>query len=161
MAEDINNQSTDQIEESNKRSEAERRITQLSEKVELTSKERDELKTLREQDQKKIQDLEKENTFNTSFVDMLSTHPQAKDHKEEIKAKVLAGYAPTDAMFAVLGAANKLGGVAPVQTQVAGGSADTTVMSAQKSVAEMTQAERRAALEKDLPPFGSQFWTSL
>lgn len=130
-------------------SRAEDRIKQLSDKVEVTARERDEAKSLREQDQKKIQELEKENSFNSGFGDMLGTHSAAKDHKDEIKAKVLAGYSVEDATLAVLAKAGKLGAVAT--PQVAGGSAATAMpQGGQKSPQEMSQAERRAQLEKDI-----------
>lgn len=129
---------------------AQDRIRQLSEKVELTSKERDEKDVLLKAANEKNAALEKENAFNTGFVDVLATHTAAKDHKDEIKAKVLAGYSVEDATFAVLGKAGKLGG-APVQREIAGGSAPHNVQGApEKSVKEMTTAEKRAVLEKEL-----------
>lgn len=125
-------------------SRSEERIKQLSEKVELTSKERDEKSRL-------LEEAQRERDFYAGYSDILSTNPAAKDHKDEIKEKVLKGYSVEDATFAVLGKAGKLG-AAPVQTpQVAGGSAATTVtQTGEKSPAEMTQEERRAALEKEL-----------
>ncbi len=131
---------------------AEDRIRQLSDKVELTSKERDEMKVLVGERDKTIADLQKENAFNSGFSDILGTHPAAKDHKDEIKAKVLAGYTPEDAAFAVLGKAGKLGNTAEVVApQVAGGpSAVNNTQTGEKSVQDMTQAERRARLEKEL-----------
>lgn len=132
-------------------SRANERIRQLSEKVELTAKERDEKdKTLKEQGDK-IASLEKENTFNSSFADILGSQPAAKDHKDEIKAKVLAGYTPEDAAYAVLGKAGKLGTQAIAAPQVAGGSATTNVQTGgQKTIKEMSTAEKRAELEKSI-----------
>lgn len=130
---------------------AEERIRQLSEKVELTSKERDEKDKLIQERDEKIATLEKENTFNSGFVDVLASHSAAKDHKDEIKAKVMAGYSVEDATYAVLGKAGKLGATLETPTQVAGGpSAVNTPQTGEKSVADMTQAERREALAKQL-----------
>lgn len=131
-------------------SESEKRIKQLSEKVRTTSEERDEKNRLLEEGNKKIAELERENTFNSSFVDILGTQPAAKDHKDEIKAKVLAGYSPEDAAFAVLGKAGKLGTLkAPEPQSPAGGSAANTITAeAKKAPADMTQAEKRAELDK-------------
>ncbi len=131
-------------------SRAEDRIKQLSDKVELTSKERDEKDGLLKAEREKNATLEKENTFNSGFADMLGTHPMAKDHKDDIKAKVLSGYTVEDATLAVLGKAGKLGGPS-APTQVAGGSADTALpLGGVKAPGEMTQQERREQLAKDL-----------
>lgn len=122
-------------------SRAEERIKQLSEKVELTSKERDELKTLNET-------TSRERDFYKGYAEVVSTHPEAKDHQDAIKEKVLKGYTVQDATFAVLGAAGKFG--EKPTPQVAGGSADTQIQHGEKEVKDMTQSERRAQLEKDL-----------
>lgn len=127
-------------------SRSQERIQQLSEKVELTSKERDELKALNEA-------TTRERDFYKGFSEVVTTHAAAKDHQDEIKEKVLKGYSVQDATFAVLGAAGKLG-QAQAQAQrpqVAGGSSDTAIQgNQQKEVKDMTQQERRAQLEKDL-----------
>lgn len=126
---------------------AEERIRQLSEKVELTSKERDEQARLLKEMSDKNATLEKENAFNSGFADVLGTHPQAKDHKDEIKAKVMAGYSPEDAAYAVLGKAGKIGGGTQPIASPAGGSAATSIQKdAEKSLSEMTRDEKRAAL---------------
>lgn len=132
-------------------SPSEERIKQLSEKVRVTSEERDEKDRLLNESNSKVANLEKENAFNSGFVDVLSKLPAAKDHKEEIKAKVLAGYTPEDAAFAVLGKAGQLGSQQPAPASPAGGSADTNISgNGGKSVGEMTLAEKRAELEKIL-----------
>ena len=148
MTEELNNQTPDETEE--KESRSQQRIKQLSDKVELTAKERDELKVLRVEDQKKIAELERENAFNSGFAEVLGTHVAAKDHKDAIKEKVMAGYSVEDATFAVLGKAGKLGETSS-SPQVAGGSATTTPQSTQpKEVKDMNQAERREVLSKEL-----------
>lgn len=122
---------------------AEERIKQLSEKVELTSKDRDELKSLNEV-------TTRERDFYKGYADIISTQPNAKDHQDEIKEKVLKGYSVQDATFAVLGAVGKLGIQTP-SPQVAGGSASTAMpQGGQKEVKDMTQAERRDQLSKEL-----------
>lgn len=132
-------------------SPAEDRIKQLSDKVELTAKERDEKDKLLSESNTKVANLEKENAFNSGFADMLGTHSAAKDHKDDIKAKVLAGYSVEDATLAVLAKAGKLGVATTTAPQVAGGSAATAMpQGGQKSVQEMTQAERRTQLEKEI-----------
>lgn len=123
---------------------AEERITELSEKVKLTSQERDELKASKEE-------VTRERDFYAGFSDIVATNPSAKDHKDDILAKVKSGYTVEDATFAVLGKAGKLGTPAPVVQNPAGGSATISVpQGGEKTVAEMTQDERRAALSKDL-----------
>jgi hypothetical protein len=127
-------------------SRAEERIKELSEKVRLTSEERDEKARL-------LDTTTRERDFYASFTDVVATNPAAKDHKDAILEKVKGGYTPEDATFAVLGKAGLLGGTQPQpQTQMspAGGSATTTVQPGEKPMAEMSQAERRAALAKDL-----------
>lgn len=125
-------------------SPAQDRIKQLSEKVELTSKERDELKTLQET-------TARERDFYKEYSNVISKHPNAKDHQDAIKEKVLKGYSVEDATYAVLGPAGKLENQSPPpQPNVAGGSADTIPPQAQKEPKDMTQADRRAILEKEL-----------
>src|SRR3990167_3672891 len=85
-----------------KESRSEERIKQLSDKVELTAKERDEFKTANEQ-------ATRERDFYKGYADIVVTQPAAKDHQDEIKEKVLKGYSVQDATYAVLGAAGKLG----------------------------------------------------
>lgn len=152
MPESITQQSTEQIAASNETSRAQERIKQLSEKIELTAKDRDEKNALIEARDKEIAQLKQENIFNSGFADVLGNYPAAKDFKEDIRAKVLAGYTPEDAAFAVLGKAGKLGQAiaTPSAGQVAGGSSTTTPTGGTKSVSEMTQAERREALAKEL-----------
>ena len=148
---EINNQTNEEIADTNKETRSQHRIKELSDKVELTSKERDEIVGLREKDQKKIADLEKENAFNSDFADVLGTHSAAKDFKDKIKKKVMAGYTVEDATFAVLGKEGKLGVASePTAQDVAGGSAANTQQTGQKTAKDMTQQERREILSKEL-----------
>lgn len=145
MADELDLEQLDQdIEKENK---VEKRIKDLSEKVRLTSEERDEKDRLLAEQKAENDQLKKENSFNSGFVDVLSNHPAAKDHKDDIKTKVLAGMSMEDATFAVLGKAGKLSQPKPIVDNPAGGSAVTqTPSSGQKSVSEMTREEKRAAL---------------
>lgn len=125
-------------------SRAEERITQLSDKVKAEA----EARAKAEADAK---DAELRATFAEGFADVVVMNPAAKDHKDEIKEKVLKGYSVQDATFAVLGAAGKLGGTQSQTVQVAGGSAATAMpQTGVKEPKDMTQAERRAELEKVL-----------
>lgn len=143
MAEDIITTTAPQT-EAPRENRAEERITELSDKVKTTAGERDTEKVAREA-------AERERDFYKGFSETVATNPGAKDHQDEIKEKVLKGYSVQDATFAVLGAAGKLGNQASAP-QVAGGSAATTTitLNSQKSPTEMSQAERREQLAKDL-----------
>lgn len=155
MADDIT-KTAEQLESENKMTEAEKRIKQLSEKVRLTSEERDEKDRLLKEESDKRASAERERDFYANFSDMVATNPAAKDHKEDILSKVKGGYTVQDATYAVLGAAGKLGGTgAPPQPTVpvspAGGSATTQVpQSGDKAPTEMSLEEKRAALAKEL-----------
>lgn len=143
----------EQIIETPEETESQKRIKQLSDKVRLTSEERDEQARLLKEQSEKTSVAEKERDFYQGFSDVVTTNPAAKDHKEEILAKVKSGYTVQDATYAVLGAAGKLSGTTPPAPtpQVAGGSATTTTtQTGTKPISEMSQEERRAALEKEL-----------
>ena len=131
-------------------SEAEKRIKQLSEKVGLSAKELDEKNKLIEESTAKIATLERENSFNEGFADTVATTPQAKEFKEDIKAKVLSGYSLEDATYAVLGKAGKLNQASRENLESpAGGSATTTVSQpSNKSIKEMTPDERAQAVKE-------------
>lgn len=136
------------IEKDNK---VEKRIKDLSEKVKLTAQERDEKNNLLGERDKKIAELERENAFNSGFADVLGTHSAAKDHKDEIKAKVLSGYSVEDATFAVLGKVGKLGfsQPKPIVDNPAGGSAPTQLPDGgSKTLNQFTRDEKRAELLK-------------
>ena len=137
-------------------SEVEKRIKTLSDKVRLTAEERDEQARLLREAGDKTAAVERERDFYQGFSDVVSTNPAAKDHKDAILEKVKLGYTVEDATYAVLGKAGKLNNPAPTtETQpIAGGSAVTNPpQGGEKSISEMTQAERREVLmdrESDL-----------
>lgn len=125
----------------------EARITALSGKVREASNERDAAKLLADTKTAEAAEAIKERDFYAAFSDVVSTNPAAKDHKDEILAKVKSGYTTEDATFAVLGKAGKLGAPAVERQSPAGGSAQTTVTgSPVKTPQEMSRDERRAAL---------------
>ena len=140
-----------------KENKTEKRIKDLSEKVKLTSEQRDEKERLMKEQEAKNSELQKERDFYAGFSDVVSNNPAAKDHKDDILAKVKGGYTVEDATFAVLGKAGKLGQAqSPAPTPVpkenpaqvaAGGSAPNQPMTGgQKPINQMTREEKRAAL---------------
>src|SRR3990167_994874 len=85
---DLDNLDQD-IERKNK---VEKRITDLSDKVRLTSEERDELKGLLATEQAAKEAAIKERDFYSSFTDATIKYPGANEYKDIIKEKVLSGY---------------------------------------------------------------------
>lgn len=123
------------------------RIRKLSQKVEQTSKERDELAKAKEQAETEKAAAIRERDFYSSFSDSLSKYPNAKDHKDDIKTKVLAGYTVEDATVAVLAKAGKLNATQPEKETAAGGSATTNPpQTGPKTLSEMTKEEKRQAI---------------
>src|SRR3990167_6254546 len=129
-------------------SKVEKRIKDLSEKVRLTSEERDAGKQKLEEFTSKTAELQRERDFYASFSDVVSTNPAAKDHKDDILAKVKVGYSVEDATFAVLGKAGKLGQPQAVVESPIGGSAavNQPITGGPKGVSDMTREEKRNAL---------------
>lgn len=118
----------------------EKRIKALSGKVESASKERDEALLQKEA-------AEKRAAFAEHFVDIMGQYPAARDFKAQIQEKVMAGLTPSDATFAVLGAAGKLGGTPAPMTPMAGGSAPNAInMPATKAVTDMNREDLKNAL---------------
>lgn len=130
-------------------SESEKRIKQLSEKVRMTSEERDEQARLLAEKGTENTELARERDFYQGFSDVVATNPAAKDHKDDILTKVKSGMSVEDATYAVLGKAGKLNQVEQVDTQhIAGGSAPITPPQGggNKTLAEMSRDEKRQAL---------------
>lgn len=121
----------------------EARITDLSSKVKTASEERDAALARETAANKKAE-------FNEGFVDVVTEFSAAKEHKTEIEEKFKAGYTVKDATFAVLGAAGKLGAPKVDRQPIGGGSASTTITapSGGKEISNMTQAERKEALQE-------------
>lgn len=134
----------------NKENKVEERIRDLSGKVKLTSQERDELaeaKTALEQDKTK---LEKERDFYKDFSATSAKYPQAGEFQDKILEKVQSGYSVEDATVSVLNSEGKLIPQKEDVEIVAGGSATITPPEGSKGPDDMTQAERRERLEKEL-----------
>ena len=93
-----------------------------------------------------LKDVEFFKNFNTTA----SKYTGATDYQDKIREKVLAGYSMEDAMVSVLNSEGKFVPQAipplPKQSPVGGSATNTLKAGAEKSVAEMTQAERRIAL---------------
>lgn len=124
----------------------EKRIKGLNKKLEQTELEK--------------QKLAEENAklkFDNEFKDISSTYPLAKDHRADIEAKVKSGYTVEDATISVLTKNKKLLTSDEIKRKKAegenlGGSADineSDLEHKEKSVAEMTQKERLAALREE------------
>ena len=125
-----------------------KRYKDLSSKVELTTKERDEQTKLNETLTSEKDAALKERDFYASFADSMAQYPQAKDFKDKIKEKVMVGYTIEDATVSVLSKEGRLTGAAPEsRPSPAGGSATTTPpQSGKKPIGEMTREEKRQAL---------------
>ena len=129
-------------------SEIEKRMHSLSEKTRLAAEERDAEKAAREAAEAKAAEAERKVAFAEGFTDIVAENPAAKEYKADIQAKVMSGYSLEDATFAVLGKVGKLNQPKVESAPTAGGSAPTSIpQNGDKSVQEMTQQERRSALE--------------
>ena len=129
-----------ELEPEKKPARSDNRFKDLSDKVELTAKERDEATT-------KATALEKELDFHKGFSKITSKFSNASEYEDKIKEKVLAGADPEEATVAILYKAGKLDmGQAPKPNSPAGGSAGTTMTSGEKDLKDMTREEKREAL---------------
>lgn len=118
----------------------EKRIKALSGKVETIASERDSALL-------KLAEAEKKAQFAEAFTTIVSQHPAATEFKTQIQEKVLGGYTPQDAAYAVLGAAGKLGNPQAIMAPITGGSAPTIIPNqGSKNPNEMNRDELRAAL---------------
>lgn len=125
-------------------SRIEERITQLSDKTRIA----EEARIVAEA---KAAEAEKKAAFSEGYADFLSQNPAAKDFKQQIQEKFMSGMPVEDAAYAVLGKAGKLGGSPKAESTIpAGGSAATTLTDTVKTPSEMTTAEKREALSKEL-----------
>ena len=138
---------SESVERQNK---VEKRIKDLSEKVKLTSEERDEKERLLQEQAKQNESLKKENDFLNSFGDAMAKYPNAVAYKDKIKEKVLKGYSMDDAINSTLISEGKYN--PPLKPEVppenpAGGSAATQhTLGGEKPISELTREEKRAKL---------------
>lgn len=125
------------------------RIKELSNKVKLTAKERDELAELNKTLTLERNNAQKEVSFYKDFTGVTSKYANASQYTDQIKTKVLAGYTVEDATVSVLAKEGKLTTPAPEKESAAGGSA-VVPPNAQgpKPLSEMTTAEKFAALKE-------------
>ena len=127
----------------------EKRIKSLSEKVKLTSEERDELKELNEGLTTEKNTLSKERDFYKDFNQVSTKYPGANEYQDKILEKVNAGCDVEDATISILAKEGKYNPAQPpVEVEkAAGGSATTTIKGNDgKTPQEMSQDEKRAAL---------------
>ena len=125
------------------------RFEKLSEKVILTSKEKDEAIARASLAEEAKTKAEKDLNFYKGFSANVSKYPQASAYQEQIKERVDRGYDAEEAILAVLAKEGKL--TAPVATpptpaQVEGGSAPT-LTEGSKSIRDMTSDEKLEALK--------------
>ena len=138
-----------ELEEQENVNKVEKRIKSLSEKVKLTSEERDELKGLNDNLTDEKHSLSKERDFYKGFNQVSAKYPGANEYQDKILEKVNAGYDVEDAAISILA---KEGKFSPTQPKVeeekaAGGSASTAMKGGEdKTPEKMSQDERRAAL---------------
>jgi len=132
------------------------RFEKLSEKVILTSKERDEaLAKIQVEADAKAQ-AEKERDFYKDFSSNVSKYPQAAEYQGTIMDKVKSGYSTEDAILAVLAKEGKLSpSEAPKErpSQIEGGSAPTN-FAGDKTLQDMSADEKLSALS-DLDKSGA------
>lgn len=139
----------DKIEaETEQKLQTKNRFQELSEKVKLTSQERDEMAKAKQQLEATNSDLSKERDFYKDFSANVTKYPNASEYQDKILEKVKAGYSTEDAMVSVLAKEGKLN--SPVQAPIPkphleGGSAPT-IQSGGKDLSSMTAAEKFAAL---------------
>lgn len=128
------------------------RYEQLSEKVILTAKEKEQAEAKVKTEVDARLKVEKERDFYRDFSQLSSRHPNAAQFQDKILEKVGAGYSTEDAMLAVLAKEGKLSPISAdtpsyQNTNVAGGSAATALTDyGDKHPSDMSQAERRQAL---------------
>lgn len=128
---------------------AKNRFEQLSEKVILTSKERDEAKANAESLTEAKLNAEKERDFYKDFSANVSKYPNASEFQDKILEKVKGGYSTEDAMVSVLAKEGKLNIASEASrgapTQAEGGSAPTA-LGGDKNPNDMNIEDKRSAL---------------
>lgn len=123
------------------------RFERLSEKVILTSKEKDELAKAKAELETKYAAIEKERDFFKDFSASSAKYPEANAYQDKILEKVRLGYSPEDATVSVLAKEGKLGSVAtPTQAPSPEGGSASTVIEGEKDYKDMTPTEKRNVL---------------
>jgi hypothetical protein len=138
-----------QLDDDVQESKVEKRIRQLSNKVKLTSKERDELVKAKKTLETERDSAKKEAEFYSAFSDTTDKYPAAKEYKNKIKEKVLGGYSVEDAAVAVLAKEGKLTMPQSPKDNPAGGSATNPPATGEsKPLSEMSREEKRTEVLK-------------
>lgn len=131
----------------NEPSEVEKRIKNLSGKVETIAGERDTERTARQEAEAKTAEANLERDFFKGFSASTAKYPAANEFQDEILSKVKSGYSVEDATVSVLNSKGKLMPETVERQAVSGGSAPIVINGGgTKTQFEMNQAERRAAL---------------
>lgn len=126
-----------------------KRLTNLSEKVRITSEERDKALKEKEAIEAEKAALIKETEFFKNFNSLTNKYPGSAEYQDKIKEKVMSGYDVEDATISILAKEGKFQPQAEVipKDSPAGGSATNTIKAeGDKPLAEMTQTEKRTAL---------------
>jgi len=140
-------ESTEEQEKTNK---VEKRIKDLSEKVKLTSTERDDLKASKDALELEKAAALKDVDFFKNFSTLTTKYPGSSEYQEKIREKVLSGYDVEDATISILAKEGKFTPQAQTtqsKKSPTGGSAPTTLKAGfDKPLGEMTQDEKRNLL---------------
>lgn len=138
-----------QLDDDQQESKVEKRIKQLSNKVKLTSTERDQLAKAKQKLEVERDTAKKEVEFYSAFSDTTDKYPVAKEFKDKIKEKVLAGYSVEDAAVSVLAKEGRLEAPLPARDNPAGGSATNPPMTGEsKPLKDMSLEEKRTEVLK-------------
>lgn len=129
------------------------RFEKLSEKVILTSKEKEKAEAEARAAGERADSLSKERDFYKDFSVNVTRYPQAAEYQDKILEKVRSGYSTEDAMVSVLNKEGKLTASTPESRptptpHVEGGSAPTQVFSGDKGLSDMTTDEKFKALSE-------------
>ena len=136
-----------QLDDDQQESKVEKRIKQLSNKVKLTSQERDELAKANKKLEAERDSAKKEAEFSSSFTE--NPHYQvAKDYKDKIKEKVSGGYSVEDAVVAVLAKEGKLNAIKAIENPAGGSATNPPMTGDSKPLNDMSREEKRAEVEK-------------
>lgn len=145
----------DSIEERTQRKlKIEDRFAKLSEKVTMSTKEKEEALARLQAEIDAKSALERERDFFKDFSSQSSKYPEAINYQDKIFDKVKSGYSTEDATLAVLAKEGKFNPTiepkAPAQPQPSptGGSAPTVFPEKDKEMNEMTTEEKLNALKE-------------
>ncbi len=127
------------------------RNKKLADKVKTTSEERDALAKAKEEEVLARSTAEKERDYYTGFTPMTAKYPGSVDFQDKILEKTKLGLDIEEATMLVMAKEGKYTPPTPAQEKfnASGGSANTTITSGDsKTPQEMSQAERKSALEE-------------